>query len=451
MSKVIKLKKGLDIKLNGEAEKVVQDAGACSLYAVKPTDFRALTPRLAVKVGDVVKAGDALFTDKANPDIRFTAPVSGTVEAINRGERRKLLEVVVKADSGITYKDFGKADIGKLSREEIIGKLMESGTWPLIVQRPYGIIPNPEVRPKAIFVSAFDTAPLAPDYELVLKDEEKNLQAGIDCLQKLANGNVRLGVKEGTTMNSVFSRLKNVDITYFEGPHPAGNVGVQINHTDPINKGDYVWTVNIQDVAIIGRLFTEGHYDARKIIALTGSEVEKPMYYRTISGARMDCLTEGKLKNQVHQRLISGNVLTGDKVAPESYLGFFANQITVIPEGDTYEFLGWAVPGFNKFSASRLFPSFLCPNKHYTLDANLHGERRAFVVSGQYEKVLPMDILPVYLLKAILAGDIDRMEQLGIYEVLPEDMALCEFVCTSKTPVQKILNEGIELMMKETN
>lgn len=451
MSKVIKLKKGLDIKLNGEAEKVVQKAGACDLYAVKPTDFRALTPRLTVKVGDVVKAGDALFTDKANPDIRFTAPVSGTVEAINRGERRKLLEVVVKADPEITYKDFGKAGINTLSREAIIAKMMESGVWPLLVQRPYGIIPNPEIRPKAIFVSAFDTAPLAPDYELILKNEEKNLQAGIDCLQKLVNGNIRLGLREGTTVNSVFSRLKNADVTYFDGPHPAGNVGIQINHIDPINKGEYVWTVNIQDVAVIGRLFTEGHYDARKTIALTGSEVEKPAYYETIAGARIACLTEGKLKNRVHQRIISGNVLTGDKVAPESYLGFFANQITVIPEGDNYEFLGWATPGFNKFSASRLFPSFLCPKKHYTLDANLHGERRAFVVSGQYEKVLPMDILPVYLLKAVLANDIDRMEQLGIYEVLPEDMALCEFVCTSKTPVQKILNEGIGLMMKETN
>lgn len=451
MSKVIKLKKGLDIKLYGEAEKVVQTAGTCEFYAVKPTDFRALTPRLSVKVGDVVKAGDALFTDKANPDIRFTAPVSGTIEAINRGERRKLLEVVVKADSQIVYKEFGKTDISTLSREEIINKLMESGLWPLIVQRPYGIIPNPEIQPKAIFISTFDSAPLGPDYELTLKNEEKNLQAGINCLQKIVNKTINLGVREGTTLNSVFSRLKNVDITYFEGPHPAGNVGVQINHINPINKGEYVWTVNIQDLAIIGRLFTEGHYDARKIIALTGSEVEKPMYYTTIAGARISCLTNGKLKDRVRQRIISGNVLTGDRVAPENYLGYFANQITVIPEGDNYEFLGWATPGFNKFSASRLFPSFLCPKKHYTLDANLHGERRAFVVSGQYEKVFPMDILPVYLLKAILATDIDRMEQLGIYEVLPEDMALCEFVCTSKTPVQKILNNGILLMMKETN
>lgn len=451
MSKVIKLKRGLDIKLNGEAEKVVLPAGGCTLYAVKPTDFRALTPRLSVKVGDQVKAGDALFTDKANPDIKFTTPVSGTVDAINRGERRKLLEVVVKADAEIEYKDFGKADINTLGREEIIRKMMESGVWPLIIERPYGIIANPEIKPKAVFISAFDTAPLAPDFELILKNEEKNLQAGIDCLKKLSDTPVYLGVKEGTTVNSVFTRLKNTEVTYFDGPHPAGNVGIQINHLNPINKGEHVWTVNIQDLAIIGRLFTEGRFDAQKTIVLAGSEVSRPAYYPTFLGANIACLTEGKLKNQTHQRIISGNVLTGDKVEPAGFLGFYANQITVIPEGDTYEFLGWATPGFDKFSASKLFPSYLCPNKHYTLDANYHGERRAFVVNGQYEKVLPMDILPVYLLKAILAGDIDRMEQLGIYEVLPEDMALCEFVCTSKTPVQKILSEGIELMMKETN
>lgn len=451
MSKVIKLKKGLDIKLNGEAEKVVKTIEKCNLYAVKPTDFRAITPKLAVKAGDEVKAGDVLFADKTNPEIRFTAPVSGTIEAVNRGERRKLLEVVIKAGNEIEYRDFGAADVNKLNREEIIAKLLESGIWAMIKQRPYDIIANPAVTPKAVFVSAFDSAPLAPDYDLILNGDEKDLQAGIDCLKKLSNKNVNLGLRAGTPATSVFTKLKNVEINTFEGPHPAGNVGIQIHHINPINKGEQVWTVNIQDVAIIGRLFNTGHFDARRTIALTGSEVEKPVYYKTIIGASINCLTDGKLKNQVHQRIISGNVLTGDKVAPDSFLGFYANQITVIPEGDNYEFLGWAVPGFNKFSASKSFPSFLCPNKHYSLDANYHGERRAFVVTGQYEKVFPMDILPVYLLKAVLAQDIDGMEQLGIYEVIPEDMALCEFVCTSKTPVQKILNQGIDLMMKETN
>ena len=396
MSKVIKLKKGLDIKLNGEAEKVVQPAGRITSCALKPTDFRAMTPKLAVKVGDEVKAGDVLFIDKTHPEIKFTTPVSGTIEAINRGERRKLLEVVVKADAETRYRDFGKTEVSKLN-------------------------------------------------------QSKDLQTGIDCLCKLCNKNVNLGLQENTPSASVFTKLQHVDINYFAGPHPAGNVGVQIHHLNPINKGEQVWVVNIQDVAIIGRLFNEGRFDARKIIALAGSEVTKPQYYHSILGASIQDLTAGKLKNAVEQRIISGNVLTGTRVIPEGHLGYYDNQITVIPEGNNYEFLGWAAPGFNKFSASRLFPSFLCPKKHYTLDTNYHGERRAFVVTGQYEKVFPMDIYPVYLLKAVLAQDIDRMEQLGIYEVVPEDMALCEFVCTSKTPVQKILSDGIELMMKETN
>ena len=356
MSKVIKLKKGLDIKLKGEAEKVVKAGGKCTLYAMKPTDFRALTPKLTVKVGDVVKAGDALFTDKANPGIKFTAPVSGCIEAINRGERRKLLEVVIKADSEITYRDFGKADVNQLSREEIITRLQDSGTWPLIIQRPYGILANPEITPKAVFISTFDTAPLAPDFEWILKEEGKNLQAGIDCMQKLCNGNVNLGVKEGIPQNAVFNQLKNVNITYFEGPHPAGNVGIQINHISPINKGEHVWTVNIQDLAIIGRLFTEGHYDARKTIALTGSEVKEAAYYKTMIGAQICCFTADKLKNEVHQRIISGNVLTGTKVSDKGFLGFYANQITVIPEGDTYEFLGYA--GFQQILCIPVVPFF---------------------------------------------------------------------------------------------
>ena len=451
MSKVIKLKKGLDIKLNGEAEKVVQPVGKITRCALKPTDFRALTPKLAVKAGDEVKAGDVLFFDKTHPEIKFTTPLSGTIEAINRGERRKLLEIVVKADAETQYRDFGKTEINKLNRDEVINRLLDSGAWPLIKERPYDIIANPMVTPKAIFVSAFDSAPLAPDYEVILNGEEKNLQTGFDCLKKLCNKNINLQLQADTPSSSIFNKLQQVDITYFAGPHPSGNAGIQIHHLNPINKGEHVWVVNIQDVAIIGRLFNEGHFDARKIIALTGSEVNKPLYYRSVLGASIADLTDGKLKNTTTQRIISGNVLTGTSVESNGYLGFYDNQITVIPEGNYYEFLGWASPGFNKFSASKLFPSFLCPKKHYTLDTNYHGERRAFVVTGQYEKVFPMDIYPVYLLKACLAQDIDRMEQLGIYEVAPEDMALCEFVCTSKTPVQFILSEGIELMMKETN
>ncbi len=451
MSKVIKLKKGLDIKLNGEADKVVQTLGAGSRYALKPTDFRALTPKLAVKVGDEVKAGDALFTDKMRPEVKFTSPVSGTVEEIKRGERRKLLEIIVKADGENRYRDFGKADVNRLSREEIVSRMQESGVWPMVKQRPYDIVANPESQPKAVFVSAFDSAPLAPDYDVALNGQEQALQAGIDCLKKLSGKDINLNLPAGAPQASVFTKLKNVEINYFSGPHPAGNVGIQINHLNPINKGEIVWTVNVQDVAIIGRLFTEGRFDAQKVIALAGSEVSRPMYYHCTLGASIAEITNGKLKGNVEERIISGNVLTGTRVEKDGFLGYYDNLVTVIPEGNHYEFLGWAAPGFNKFSASRLFPSFLCPKKHYTLDTNYHGERRAFVVTGQYEKVLPMDIYPVYLLKAILAQDIDQMEQLGIYEVAPEDFALCEFVCTSKIPVQKIVSEGIELMMRETN
>ena len=451
MSKVIKLKKGLDIKLNGEAEKVVQTTGKITRCALKPTDFRALTPKLVVKAGDEVKAGDVLFIDKLHPEIKFTTPVSGTIEAINRGERRKLLEVVVKADPEIQYRNFGSTEVNKLNRDEVINRLLDAGLWPMIKQRPYDIVADPQVTPKAIFVSAFDSAPLAPDYDVVLNGEEKNLQTGMDCLRKLCNKNVNLNLSANTPATSVFNKLQQVEINYFSGPHPAGNPGIQINHLNPINKGEQVWVVNIQEVMIIGLLFNDGRYDARKIIPLAGSEVTRPQYYRTLAGASINDMTAGKLKNAVEQRIISGNVLTGTEVKSDGYLGFYDNQITVIPEGDHYQFLGWAAPGFNKFSASKLFPSFLCPKKQYTLDTNYNGERRAFVVSGQYEKVFPMDIYPVYLLKAILAQDIDRMEQLGIYEVAPEDMALCEFVCTSKTPVQQIVSDGIALMMKETN
>ena len=451
MSKVIKLKKGLDIKLNGEADKVVQTLGAGSRYALKPTDFRALTPKLTVKVGDEVKAGDALFTDKMRPEVKFTSPVSGTVEEIKRGERRKLLEIIVKSDGENRYRDFGKADVNRLSREEIVSRMQESGVWPMVKQRPYDIVANPESQPKAVFVSAFDSAPLAPDYDVALNGQEQALQAGIDCLKKLSGKDINLNLPAGAPQASVFTKLKNVEINYFSGPHPAGNVGIQINHLNPINKGEIVWTVNVQDVAIIGRLFTEGRFDAQKVIALAGSEVTRPMYYHCTLGASIAEITNGKLKGNVEERIISGNVLTGTRVEKDGFLGYYDNLVTVIPEGNHYEFLGWAAPGFNKFSASRLFPSFLCPKKHYTLDTNYHGERRAFVVTGQYEKVLPMDIYPVYLLKAILAQDIDQMEQLGIYEVAPEDFALCEFVCTSKIPVQKIVSEGIELMMRETN
>ena len=445
MIKVIKLKKGLDIKLEGEADRGKRFPVACSRYAVKPTDFRALVPRIEVAVGDTVKAGDVLFSNKHVPAVKFTSPVSGTVEEIRRGEKRKVLAVVVKADEEIAYKEFAVAPVAALTGERVVELLLESGLWPLIKQRPYDIVANPATRPKAIFVPAFDSSPLAPDYNVLLEDERESLQAGFDALGKLTGGALHLNARPGEWRDAP----RGVTVHYFSGPHPAGNAGVQIHHLDPVNKGEIAWVVNLPDVALIGRFFLHGRVDLRERIALAGSEVTTPAYLDTIAGASIGEIVAGRSRERERQRVISGNVLTGERVELDSFLGFYHRMITVIPEGDRHEFLGWATPGFGKFSMSRAFPSFLFPGKRYRLDANYHGEERAFVMSGQYEKVLPLDIFPVYLLKAILAGDVEKMEQLGIHEVAPEDLALCEFVCTSKIPVQEIVSRGIESMMKE--
>jgi Na+-transporting NADH:ubiquinone oxidoreductase subunit A len=446
MSEVIKLRKGLNIKLKGSASKELETLSVPQTVALKPTDFPGLTPKLLVKVDTVVKAGDALFYDKYHPEVLFTAPFGGKVVSVNRGERRKILEIVIETDEKAGSVEFTKSDPTSLSGDEIKEQLLKSGLWPFVKRRPYGIIAAPEEKPNSIFISTFDTAPLAPDYSFVVGSEMDTFQTGINALAKLTDGKVNLGVNE----NSAFSSLKNVEINSFAGPHPAGNVGIQIHNTSPLNKGDIVWTINVQDVLFIGRLFETGKVDFTKIFALTGSEVENPKYYKTLLGAPVETIIAGKLiLADYKQRIISGNVLTGTKVKPQCYLGYYHSQVSVIPEGDDYEFMGWATPGIDKFSASKTFFSSLFPKKEYTLTANLHGGDRAFVVSGQYEKLVPMDILPVHLLKAILVNDIDKMEQLGIYEIIEEDLALCEFACTSKIKVQDIVRTGINTMIKE--
>ena len=446
MPEVIKLKKGLDIKLKGTAEPVLEELPVPATVALKPTDFRGLTPKLTVKQDQEVKAGDAIYYDKYHPEVLFTSPVGGKIALVNRGERRRIIEVVIETDPDAGDAEFKQADPQSLSPEEIREQLLKSGLWPVIKRRPYGIIAFPGERPRDIFISAFDTAPLAPDYNFIMERHLETFQKGINALAKLTEGKVFLGVCE----TSVFTKVKNTAIRQFSGPHPAGNVGVQIHHTAPVNKGEVVWTVSPQDVLFIGRLFETGRVDFSRIIALTGSEVEKPKYLQILSGASVSSLVEGRLKTADHkQRIISGNVLTGTKVNPQNFLGFYDTQVTVIPEGDEYELLGWATPGIEKFSASRAYLSRLFPKNEYVLNANLHGGERAFVLSDQYAKVMPMDILPVFLLKAILANDIDKMEQLGIYEVIEEDMALCEYVCTSKMKVQHILRSGINTMIKE--
>jgi len=448
MSKVIKLKKGLDIKLKGKAEKILFTADSSDNYAVMPPDFLGVTPKLLVKPGDKVKAGSPLFFDKNNPEVFFTSPVSGTVEAVNRGERRRILEVVVKADKEISYLQFNKAEPSDLSREEIVDNLQKSGLWPFIIQRPYAVIANPADTPKAIFISCFDSAPLAPDYDFVLNGQEDNFQRGIEVMKKLTSGKIHLGVNAKFPVANVFAKAKGVVINSFKGPHPAGNAGVQMHHVDPVNKGDIVWQVNPQDIAIIGKLFESGTYDASKIVAITGSEIKNPKYARTLIGASLTSLIKDNV-NEGNNRYISGNALTGTGISKNGFLGYYHSQITVIPEGDFYEMFGWALPGLKKFSFSRTFLTWLMPNKEYDVNTNLHGGIRSFVVSEEYEKVLPMDILPVHLLKAVLIEDIDKMEQLGIYEIAEEDLALCEFVCTSKIDIQEILRTGLDLMRKE--
>jgi Na+-transporting NADH:ubiquinone oxidoreductase subunit A len=444
MSKTIKIKKGLNIKLKGNAELSVSEANA-TMYGIRPTDFHGLTPKLCVKDDDIVKAGTVLFYDKNHPEVKFTSPVSGKVVTVNRGERRRILEVEIESDGKFDSENFSAGGAPLSSRETIKQLLLDSGLWPFIIQRPFGIIAKPADTPRDIFISGFDSAPLAPDYDFALGNDLSAFQAGIDALAKLTDGKVYLGVRSGSKL----AQVKTAEVNFFDGPHPAGNVGVQIHHIKPINKGDVVWTVNPQAVVFIGRLFTEGKLNLSKLVALTGSEVKAPKYVKTVVGAKVSSIVSGKTAGECKERIISGNVLTGVTSELDDYLGFYHNQITVIPEGDNYEFLGWAMPRFNKFSFSRAYFSWLTPGKTYRADANLNGEERAYVMTGQYEKVLPMDVLPVHLIKSIMADDIDKMELLGIYEVIEEDLALCEYVCTSKIEVQYILRKGIDLIVKE--
>lgn len=448
MPKVYKIRKGLTINLAGKAEKFFGKTNPSELYALKPGDFHGLVPKLEVKEGTTVKAGTTLFVDKNQPEVRFTSPVSGRVVSVNRGERRVILEVVVKADGANEYETFRVGDPLQMSREEIIENLLLSGLWPAIRQRPYNVVAHPMDTPKSVFVSAFDTAPLAPDYDFLVQGAEADFQTGINALSRLTAGKVHVNVTDEYPASPAFTRVQQAQTNYFRGPHPSGNVSVQIQRLDPINKGEKIWVVGPQDVITIGRLFSKGIYDASKLVALTGSEVIQPRYYKIISGASIRSLVDGNVQ-PTPQRFISGNPLTGTRVAHSGFLGFYDAQVTVLPEGDHYEFLGWALPGFGKYSFSRSFWSWLSPDRSYRIDTNLHGGHRAFVLTGIYESVFPFNIYPMQLLKAILAEDVDQMERLGIYEVVEEDFALCEFVCPSKTEMQVLVRKGLDLMKQE--
>jgi Na+-transporting NADH:ubiquinone oxidoreductase subunit A len=448
MANVIKLTKGLDINLKGSATEKFFDVKEPSSYALIPDDFTGITPKLAVKPQDKVKAGDALFFDKSHLDVKFVSPVSGTVTNIERGARRKVLAVTIEASDTQEYLDFGKKDVKAMSGDDIVSFMEETGMFAFVRQRPYDIVADPSVKPRAIFISAFDSNPLAPDFEFALKGDEENFQTGLDVLAKVAETYLSISVKQSST---ALTQAKNVIINTFDGPHPAGNVGVQINHIAPVNKGEVVWTMIPQAVVYLGRLVNTGHVDFSHAVALTGSEVKEPAYCKLILGAQLTNVFEDNVTNDKTLRYISGNVLTGTKITPDGYLGAYDSQLTVIPEGtEVNETFGWIAPRINDYSMSHSYFSWLLKKgKQYILDARIKGGQRHMIMSDEYTKVFPMDILPEYLIKAIIAGDIDRMEALGIYEVAPEDFALCEFVCSSKMELQRIVREGLDKLHEE--
>ncbi len=448
MIEVIKIKKGLDINLLGKPTEVFLDEQSSKDYAIRLSDFHNLSPKLEIKEGDLVKCGTPLFYDKKRPEVKIGSPVSGKVKSIVRGERRAILEILLESDGRFESIVFTPIkDVKSVKHDVIINRLLESCCWSFIKERPFNVIPNPEVIPRDIFISGFNSAPLAPDLDVVVFGNENYIQVAIDALTHLTSGKIYLSLSTKAASKSLH-KLTGVKTKHFDGPHPAGNVGTQINKIHPINKGEVVWTIQLQDLVTIGKVISEGVYDSLRVVALTGSSYLKPCYVRTHIGASIAPFMKKRVAEGT-QRYISGNVLTGTQIPKDGYLGYFDNQLTVIPEGDDYQFLGWAMPNLSKFSVYRTFFSWLMPSKEYEMTANLNGGERAIVLSGEYEKVFPFDILPEHLIKAIIAGDIDAMEQLGIYEVVEEDFALCEFVDVSKLELQKIVRNGLNLMIKE--
>lgn len=445
MANVIKLRKGLDINLKGKAEETKILLKSSGKYALVPDDFEGVVPKVVVKEGDKVKAGDALFVNKNYPTVKFASPVSGTIAAVERGDRRKVLSIRVDADANQEFRDFGASNVNTLTGEQVRSMLLDAGLFGYINQLPYAISTNPETHPKAIFVSALRDMPLAANFEFELKGKEKDFQTGLTALSKMAKTYLGVGV------HSSMENFKDVEVTVFDGKCPAGNVGVQVNHLDPVNKGEVVWTIGDPTVVLfIGRLFNSGKVDLRRTVALAGSEVKNPAYVDMLVGQELTTLLSNSYDSDHSVRIINGNPLTGRPTTKDGFLGAHTSEITVIPEGDDKnEMLGWIMPRFGQFSVSRSYCSWLFGKKQYALDARIKGGERHMIMSGEYDRVLPMDIYGEYLIKAIIAGDIDRMEQLGIYEVSPEDFAVAEFVDSSKLELQRIVREGLNILRKE--
>ena len=447
MANLFKLRKGLDINLQGKAEKKKLKLKSNGKYALLPDCFEGVVPKVVVKEGDKVKAGDALFINKNCQEMKFASPVSGTVTAVERGERRKVLAVKVQADATQVFTDFGVKDVASLTGEQVKEALLEAGLFGYINQLPYDVVTTPDTTPKAIFVSALRDKPLAADFEFELQGQEKEWQAGLTALSKMAKTCLGIGARQ---TSAALTSAKDVEVNVFDGPCPAGNVGVQINHVSPVNKGEVVWTVDPSAVIFFGRLFLTGKVDLHRTVALCGSEVKNPQYVEMLVGEELSTLLSNSYDEKHNVRIINGNVLTGRVTTKDGYLGAHSSEITVIPEGnDADEFAGWIMPRFKQFSVNRSYFSWLFGKKAYALDARVKGGERHMIMSGEYDKVLPMDIYGEYLIKAIIAGDIDRMEQLGIYEVAPEDFAVAEFVDSSKLELQHIVRQGLDMLRKE--
>lgn len=447
MANVIKLRKGLDVNLKGKAAKEQFQVKKPGVYALMPDDFTGVKPKVVVKENDVVKVGDALFVDKNHPEVKFVSPVSGKVTMVERGDRRKVLSVRVEADAEQQYVDFGKKSVAQMTADQVKETLLETGLFAFLKQRPYDVVPDPAVAPKAIFVSGFNSMPLAADFEYVLQGRETDFQTGLDVLAKMAKTYLGVSAKQSAT---ALTAAKNVTVNVFDGPAPAGNVGVQVNHVDPVNKGETVWTLGAEEVIFVGHLFNTGKLDFTRVIAFAGSEVKKPAYCQMTVGQQLSTLVENRVAEGRTLRIVNGNVMTGVKTTKDGFLAAHATEVNVIPEGDdVHEMLGWIMPRFNDYSNSRAYCSWLSGKKEYALDARVKGGERHMIMSGEYDRVFPMDIFPEQLVKAIITGDIDRMEALGIYEVAPEDFALCEFVDSSKLEVQRIVREGLDMLRKE--
>jgi len=455
MINVIDIKKGLDINLKGKAAPEAKSTSYFEDWSMTSSDYYGLVSKVMVREGSPVQAGTTLMIDKNHPEIRFVSAVSGTVTDIVRGDKRKLLNILVKVDLKTEFLKFPIENPLDMTGQAVKARLCEAGLWPYIKQRPYDIIANPEKKPRSIFVSGFDTAPLAPDYTYILKGQSADLQTGLNALTRLTDGAVYLSISADSLSIELLSAQKVVTCQ-FKGKHPAGNVGVQINHISPINKGEVVWTMNVLDVLFIGRLFNKGVVDLTRLVAVTGPEVVRPEYVRCKPGTPLRAIVDGNVHKEIPLRFVNGNALSGTRTELDGYLSAYASQLTVLHEGsEIHELAGWVMPRFRLFSSSRTYFTWLrkllYPDRAFEADTRVLGGERALIMSGEYDKVFPMDILPEQLVRACLTEDLEKMEQLGIYEVAPEDFALCEYSCTSKIEVQRIIREALDLLKKEND